>query len=146
MLQKPQQLLTLLSTTLLSGSGLKACLAKVDSAFYIKFAITDVIWVRLSQIATISDIAKFSVLAGAISSCGSYVTIVSGLPEWSVKVFQVSTATCFIEQSIEPTEEQILHFSHCPNDWRQLALVSKSSASLISIELGISIFSFFTTV
>ena len=83
-------------------------------------------------------IAKLSVLAGAISSCGSYVTIVSGLPEWSVKVFQVSTGACIIQHSIGPTDEQILHFSHCPNDWRQLALVSKSCASLITIEPGIS--------
>ena len=35
---------------------------------------------NLESLCTIENVAEFTILAGALSSCGSYVTILSGLP------------------------------------------------------------------
>ena len=35
---------------------------------------------NLESLCTIENVAEFTILAGALSSCGSYVTVLSGLP------------------------------------------------------------------
>ena len=52
------------------------CLAQ-ESSSTIDLAIYNA---NLESLSTIENVAEFTTLAGALSSCGSYVTILSGLP------------------------------------------------------------------
>ena len=45
---------------------------------------------KLNEVSTVKNVAVLSVLAGAISSCGEYVTLISGLPEFKIKLFKIS--------------------------------------------------------
>jgi len=87
----------------------------------------------LQLTTTIANVAQFTVLAGAVSSCGAYVSILAGLPEWKVKVFALATGACIVEYAVEPVDA-VLHMSHCPQSWRQIGVVTASKATIINVQ------------
>ena len=56
----------------------------------------------LIEVAVIKDVAILSVLAGAISDCGEYVTLVSGLPEFKIKLFKLSQRKIVAQNDFKP--------------------------------------------
>ena len=87
----------------------------------------------LQLATTIANVAQFTVLAGAVSSCGGYVSLLCGLPEWKLKVFALATGACIIEHAIEPVDE-VIHLSHCPVTWRCIGLVTANKATIINAQ------------
>ena len=71
----------------------------------------------LTPLNTITDVSPFTVIAGAISNCGSFVTIVTGLPQWELKVFNVKTGECVVNHNITPLDEDAtdITVTHCPS-------------------------------
>ena len=57
--------------------------------------------VNLEKVGEIKDAATLTVLGGAISACGNYVTLIAGLPDYKVRVFEVETQKLVVECDFE---------------------------------------------
>ena len=55
----------------------------------------------MEKVGEVKDVATLTVLAGAISACGKYVTLIAGLPDYKVRVFEVETQKLVVEADFD---------------------------------------------
>ena len=84
-------------------------------------------------ICRIENVCDLSIYAGCISSCGGYSAVITGVPDFELKIFSTKTGAVIASQRLPDVTESI-SVSFNPENWRQLCVWDRLYISRLEIE------------